>query len=156
MWFPEATWILTDNLLLLPMRWVIIDVAQQAGAQIIPMALDYDREKKICRVCFGKKLDAEIFADKQRGINTLRDAMATLRWEFISRKSANRRNIDIKKEKSSLFEVVYDYPPLEWEYEKSCIYWREGVVDTVEVFSHLKAIRPTMQKAFLFNKRLKG
>ena len=82
--------------------------------------------------------------------------MATLRWEFISRKSANRRNIDIKKEKSSLFEVVYDYPPLEWEYEKSCIYWREGVVDTVEVFSHLKAIRPTMQKAFLFNKRLKG
>ena len=156
LWFPEATWNLTDNLLMLPMRWGIIDVAQQAGAQIIPMALDYNREKKICQVCFGEKLDAEIFADKQRGINTLRDAMATLRWEFISRKSAKRRDIDMKKEESSLFEVVLDYPPLDWDYEKSCIYRRKDVVDSVEVFSHLKVISPKMQNAFLFNKGLKG
>jgi len=119
------------------------------------MALDYDREKKICQVCFGEKLDAEIFADKQRGINTLRDAMATLRWEFISRKSAKRRDIDLQEEKNALFEVAYDYPPLDWDYEKSCIYRRKGVVDANEVFAHLKAIRPTMQNAFLFNKRLK-
>ena len=104
----------------------------------------------------AKKLDAEIFADKQRGIAILRDAMATLRWEFIGRKSAKRRDIDLKKEKISLFEVVYDYPPLDWDYEKSCIFHRKGVVDTNESFVHLKAIHPTMQTAFLFNKRLKG
>lgn len=42
LWFPEGTWNLTDNLLIMEMKWGIIDVAYQANAQIIPVALYYD------------------------------------------------------------------------------------------------------------------
>ena len=48
MWFPEGTWIL-----ILPMKWGIIDVAIWAGAQIVPTVLNYDRETMICSVRFG-------------------------------------------------------------------------------------------------------
>ena len=93
LWFPEATWNLTDNLLMLPMRWGIIEVAQRTNAQIIPMVLDYDRAQKVCRVRFGEALNAEAFTSKQQGIITLRDTMATLRWDFTSRNQVNRADI---------------------------------------------------------------
>ncbi len=32
LWFPEGTWNMTDNLLMLPMRWGIIEVSQRADA----------------------------------------------------------------------------------------------------------------------------
>ena len=44
LWFPEGTWNLTDNLLMLPMRWGIIETADKAQAQIVPMAIQYDRK----------------------------------------------------------------------------------------------------------------
>lgn len=155
LWFPEATWNLTDNLLMLPMRWGIIEVAQKSGAQIVPMALDYEREQNTCRVCFGQTLDAETFISKQQGIDILRDEMATLRWEFISCRRANRKNIDIKNGRKALLQAVYDYPPLDWDYEKSCIYHIPNETDNKTAFAHLDTICPTMQNAFLLNKRLK-
>ena len=156
LWFPEATWNLTDNLLMLPMRWGIIEAVQRTNAQIVPMALDYDRAHKICRVRFGNALNAEDIISKQQGIITLRDAMATLRWDFISRNQANRADIDLEKERNSMFQVVRDYPPLDWNYEESCIYRIPGTENYEEVFAHLNTIRPTMQNAFLYNKRLRG
>lgn len=156
LWFPEATWNLTDNLLMLPMRWGIIEVAQRTNAQIIPMALDYDRVQKICRVHFGNALNAEDIISKQQGIITLRDAMATLRWGFISRNQANRANLDLEKERNAMFQVVRDYPPLDWVYEESCIYRVPGTENHEEVFEHLSTIHSTTQNVFLFNKRLRG
>lgn len=155
LWFPEATWNLTDNLLMLPMRWGIIEVAQRTKAQIIPMALDYDRERKICRIRFGKALNAETFISKQQGIDILRDAMSILRWDFISRNQVNRAFLDLKKERDLMFQVVRDYPPLDWNYEKSCIYHIPRMVYYEDVFAHLNTICPTKGTAFLFNKRLK-
>lgn len=155
LWFPEATWNLTDNSLMLPMRWGIIEVAQRTNAQIIPMALDYDRTQKICRVRFGEALNAEAFTSKQQGIITLRDTMATLRWDFISRNQANRADIDLEKERDVLFQVVRDYPPLNWNYEESCIYRVPWAANHHDAFAYLNTINPTLQNAFLFNKKLK-
>lgn len=154
LWFPEATWNLTDNLLMLHMRWGIIEVAQRTNAQIIPMALDYDRQRKICRVRFGEALNAETFISKQQGIDILRDAMSTLRWDFISRNQVNRAKLDLERERNTIFQAVRDYPPLDWNYEESCIYCLPKLVNHNEVFAHLNNIRPTLQNAFLFNKRL--
>lgn len=156
LWFPEATWNLTNNLLMLPMRWGIIEVAQRTNAQIIPMVLDYDRAQKVCRVRFGEALNTEAFTSKQQGIITLRDTMATLRWDFISRNQANRANLNIEKERNAIFQVVRDYPPLDWVYEESCIYHTLGVVNHEDAFAHLNTINPTMQNVFLFYNKEKG
>ncbi len=133
---------------MLPMRWGIIEVAQQSRAQIIPMSLDYNREQNICRVRFGECLNAESFISKQYGIAILRDAMATLRWDFICRKQAKRQNLDFEKERDAVFQVVHDYPPLDWNYEKSCIYYIPGTVYYEEAFAHLDTICPQKELHF--------
>ncbi len=155
LWFPEATWNLTDNLLMLPMRWGIIEVARQANAQIIPMSLEYNRGINECRVRFGDTLDSQSFQSKEQGIECLRNSLATLRWDAISNNKETRENICIEEEQNELFQAVLDYPPLDWNYEKSCIYNLPNIIDSEVVFSHLKELTPNKNNAFLFDKRLK-
>ena len=154
LWFPEATWNLTDNLLMLPMRWGIIEVAKRANAQIIPMSLEYERETKKCSVRFGEPLDSQSFTSKAQGIECLRNSLATLRWDAISNNKETRESICIEEEQKELFQAVLDYPPLDWNYEKSCIYNLPNVIDRKVAFSHLEHIKPNKNNAFLFDKRL--
>lgn len=155
LWFPEATWNLTDNLLMLPMRWGIIEVAKRANAQIIPMSLEYERETKKCSVRFGEPLDSQSFTSKAQGIECLRNSLATLRWDAISNNKETRENMSTKEQQNELFQAVLDYPPLDWNYEKSCIYKFPNVIDREDTFEHLENIKPNKNNAFLFNKRLK-
>lgn len=153
LWFPEATWNLTGNLLMLPMRWGIIDVARQADAQIIPMVLDYDREKMVCRVQFGKPLADDALLDKPSAIRNLRDALATMRWDVMQNQPVLRRyEADLEKLRAEMLQVLTEYPPLDWAYERSCIY-KYPIEDA---FMHLGRLAPCRENAFLFNKRLKG
>ena len=124
LWFPEGTWNLTENMLMLPMRWGIIEVAHKAGGQIVPMAIRYDRKNKKCQVKFSLPLYGEQSADSRNGIQELRDVMAALRWKLMEEYSevAERKNMhlsDFEKEKE---EIIREYPPLDWEYEESVIY----------------------------------
>ena len=84
LWFPEGTWNLTASQLMMPMKWGIIDIAKSCDAQIIPAALDYDWEKMVCSVKFGKPMHGTDFDNKAEAIRDLRDTMATMRWEFMS------------------------------------------------------------------------
>lgn len=123
LWFPEGTWNLTANQLMMPMKWGIIDVAQQAGAQILPAALDYDRDANLCRVKFGEPMAGAALEKREEAIGTLRDAMATLRWELMSGQPLlSRAEISIEQLKSDMEQAIGEYPPLDWEYEQSCIY----------------------------------
>ena len=124
LWFPEGTWNLTENMLMLPMRWGIIEVAHKAGGQIVPMAIRYDRKNKKCQVKFSLPLYGEQLADSRNGIQELRDVMAALRWKLMEEYSevAERKNMhlsDFEKEKE---EIIREYPPLDWKYEESVIY----------------------------------
>lgn len=89
--FPEGTWDLTENLLMLPMKWGIIETARNTGAQIIPTVLTYDRERKKCSVRFG---EAMVFApedDRLEAVTALRDTLATMRWEDMGREAVLNR-----------------------------------------------------------------
>ena len=148
LWFPEGTWNLTDNLLMLPMKWGIIEVARAAGAQIIPMALEYDRENMICAVCFGEPIFGTALDNKAEAIGDLRDAMATLRWELISRiPPQDRGSLDIPKCRASMWQAVKEYPPIEWEKEEQVIFHPYKNVDVVP-----KRLSPSRANAFLFGK----
>lgn len=123
LWFPEATWNLTANLLMLPMWWGIIEVAYQTEAQIIPMALDYDRTKMVCRVKFGIPMSGDELTDKEYGIQMLRDALATLRLELMGDKVVlSRRQTDIAELRKEVESAIDEYPTIDWKYEVSCIY----------------------------------
>lgn len=155
LWFPEGTWNLTSNLLMLPMRWGIINVARQANAQIIPMALDYDRNKNLCRVKFGAPLSGEDLADNRDGIRMLRDTIATLRWEMMAdRPTLSRAEADPEELRKEVEAAIAEYPMLDWEYERSCIYEPPTCISPDEAFKHLQNLILCKENAFLFRKQM--
>lgn len=123
LWFPEGTWNLTDNLLMLPMKWGIIDVAMRAKAQIIPVAMEYDRNEMTVDVRFGAPIIPNPETDKAEAIRTLRDAMASLRWIcWQNHNTVLRKDLDIIQCRENMFQAVVEYPPIDWEYEQSIIF----------------------------------
>lgn len=150
-WFPEGTWNLTPNLLMLPMKWGIIEVACQANAQIIPLALDYDRSKNLCRVKFGASLAGTDLVDNRNGIRTLRDVMATLRWEMMEdRSTLPRAKTDPEELKKEVEMAIDEYPTLDWAYECSCIYEPPNYISPDKAFEHFQHLILCKENAFLF------
>lgn len=148
LWFPEGTWNLTPAQLMMPMKWGIIDITRTAEAQIIPVALDYDREKNLCRVKFGAPLAGDCLENKARAIRDLRDTMATLRWDLMCHQPLLHRGditpVQLQKE---MYRVIDEYPPLDWEYESSCIYHPQPGVEIVP-----SGLVPRRENAFLLRK----
>lgn len=150
-WFPEGTWNLTPNLLMLPMKWGIIEVTRQADAQIIALALDYDRGKNLCRVKFAPPITGDDIKDNSTGIRLLRDTMATLRWEMMEdRPTLSRAETDPDELKSEVEAAIGEYPTLDWEYECSCIYEPPNYISPDEAFEHLQHLITYRENAFLF------
>lgn len=151
-WFPEGTWNLTDNLLMLPMKWGIIDVARNAGAQIVPIALDYDRESMVCLAKYGETILIDETIDNKMGIRLLRDEMATARYELWEQKGiCSRRDMNIQEEREKMMFSVEEYPPLDWEYESSCIY--QPHTEPQDAFALLDKLIPCKENTFLFRKQ---
>lgn len=150
--FPEGTWNLTENQLMLPMKWGVIDVAQKTGAQIVPTVLEYSREQKKCFVRFGKLMVVSPEDSKAEAIAALRDTMAAMRWAFWERNGLfSRAELDLDAEQKKLFYAVEEYPPIDWEYESSCIYHPH--TEPGEAFAHLNTLIPCRENAFLLRER---
>ena len=150
-WFPEGTWNLTPNLLMLPMKWGIIEVARQADAQIIAIALDYDRDKNLCRVKFAPPITGDDLKDNAAGIRLLRDTMATMRWEMMADKPAlSRAETDTEALKAEVEKAIEEYPALDWKYEQTCIYEPPNYIKPDVAFEHLRHLIPCQENAFLF------
>lgn len=148
LWFPEGTWNMTPSQLIMPLKWGIIDIALQAGAQIIPAALDYDWEANLCRVKFGDPMADSALENKAEAIRTLRDTMATLRWELMCMQNVlHRGDITPEQLQEEMYQVIDAYPPLNWEYERSCIYNPYPPVEIVP-----PCLIPRLENAFLFRK----
>lgn len=154
LWFPEGTWNQTDNLLMLPMKWGIVDVASTVGAQILPVILNYDRLTMICHVSFGKPLSPEKSAKKSIAIRDLRDSMASLFWGELEReRPLHRAEVSIERMREEMLTALLEYPPLNWENEKTIIF--SPNVTEESAFAHLESLVPSHENAFLYNKRLK-
>lgn len=152
LWFPEGTWNLTPSQLMMPMKWGIIDIARTAGAQIVPAALDYDREKNTCRIKFCAPMEGDALENKAEAIRDLRDTMATLRWDFMSEQEPlHRGETSAEQLQKEMYRVFDEYPPLDWAYESSCIYHPH--TEPGEAFAYLDKLIPCEENAFLFRKR---
>ena len=156
MWFPEGTWNLTPDLLMLPMRWGIIETARNAGAQILPMALDYDRDQKICRAKFAAPMADEALASNPEGITHLRDTMATLRWDLMQKSQpiTHRSQVTPEQLEAEMQRPLQEYPTLDWDYESSIIYKPQNVCRPKEAFNFLNRLQPGKEKAFLAREQL--
>lgn len=82
MYFPEGTWNLSPNLPVLPFYKGIIDVALEANAIIIPVAVEQYGKQFITKI--GSNFDPQTYGEqgKAEALATLRNQMAQLKWEI--------------------------------------------------------------------------
>ena len=149
-WYPEATWNSSENLLMLPMKWGIIDVAQKAGVSIVPLILDYDNSNMTCKILIGEALDPSGLHLKE-GIRLLRDRMASMRWSLWEEKGRfSRRDIQIKDERALIKKDFEEYPLIDQEQEKSFIFCPKGSTAPEDAFGFMRGLTPNRENAFLY------
>ena len=153
--FPEGTWNLEDALLLLMMKWGIIDIAKDCNAQIVPTMLFYDRDKMECHIEYAEPVLVTENCDKKEVITSIRDSIATMIWYCIEkREPLVRKDLNIEKLREEHRRVLKEYQKLDWEKEEKVIFKDEP--NPEEVFDKIKKLELRKETAFLFNKNTKG
>ena len=157
--YPEATWNLSPNLLMLPMNYGCISISQETSVPIMPIYLHFTED--LCKV----EINAPFYPsdNKVDAVEKLRDIMATSAWKFyeqdkhLCRKSLNmdywEKNIAKRYDK---YDRAKKDPGGVRSYEAQFIYRPKGIVNYDEVFAHMTRLVPSNNNAFLFNKRLRG
>ena len=159
MYFPEGTWNLKPELPILPCYWGIVDIAQKGNAIVIPVAVE--QYGKRFKINIGKNFDMQKFgfdnSEKSRAIESLRDVLATLKWEiWETEPQLIRQKMNGNEWNEYVNARLAEWPYFSLEYIDGMIYKPKNVTTYEEAFEHLNNINPTMQNAFLFNKNLKG
>lgn len=147
--FPEGTWNLNPSRMLLPLNWGVIDISKQISVPIIPITILYRNNQAYVNIGVPF-LPTE---NKQIEIIKLEEKMATLLYESMCLfKPIKRSDLPENYAESFVKEQLATYKKLDLQYETSVI---RNSGDNDDVFGHLNKIKPTIQNAFLFNKRLK-
>lgn len=118
--FPEGTWNITENLLMLPLHWGIIEIAQRANAAIVPVILDYHSDS--CFYSIGREMRVDQEKTKKQMILELRDTMVAMRFEIWESKPLTARNGYTKEQFDKIIQKsLAEYPLLDVEFENSVI-----------------------------------
>lgn len=137
--FPEATWCLDDALLTLPMKWGAIGLAQETGAQIIAIDLNYDDKNKKCYITYGEPQFIYKNEDKAERNEQLRSQMAEQKWYQLEEgEILERPKIDIEELRREHLKPLEEYPELDYEYEQSIIF--KPYPTPEEVFGPIKKL----------------
>ena len=153
MWFPEGTWNISPNLLVLPIRYGIIEVALEANVPIVPIALEYDLDNKIYYINIGENFYANKYLNKIDAITELRDTLATLKWEIFEGLSLiNRKDIDSSYWNNYTNNLASEWHNVNFKQEEKYIFNNELLHSTEIAFNHLQNIIPSLKTAFPFNK----
>lgn len=153
MWFPEGVWNLSSNLPVLQMPYGIIDVAQQADAVIIPIAIEEHEKKFIINIgenFYVCKKKNELILEIQR----LRDHMASLKYEiWESEPSALRSQLpQFSEMKESFLTKRFSQWTLPKERIFSWVFKPKNIITADEAYKHLDLVEPNLSNAFLFSK----
>lgn len=114
--FPEVTWNLTLDQLMMPMKWGYIIEAKEADAQIIPMVFVYDINTKECHVTH---LEPIVFSNQKVDLNEenerIRNEMGQVilnHPSFVGLGEAKKRIIP---------NILNEYPYYEFDKEQSYV-----------------------------------
>lgn len=156
--YPEATWNLSPNLLMLPMYWGCIELSLKTGIPIVPLYFYFTDN-----VCYAQ-INRPFYpsSDKVKSIAELRDIMATSAWKIIEKYGIEKRKDleqnylkkDIDKRYSKYRRASKD-PVGVQKYEEKFIFRPKGYVDYPEAFSFFENMQIRKSNLFLFKDWLK-
>lgn len=153
--FPEGAWNISQNQLVMHLFPGAVEMAISCNADIVPIAIA--RKDKKYYVNIGSNIsyaDCEC-TDRYQLTYELRDILATLKWEIISRIEPLKRNeIDVNYEKDFLHGIMgTQVATYTVQDVLDTRYKSKGQTDYDEAFEHLKHIRLRKENAFLFRKK---
>lgn len=155
MYFPEGTWNMSPNLLMLKLFPGILEVALETGAEIIPVGIE--QYGKQFYAIFGENMDP--ISLKQQGysdsiiLDTLRDTMASLKWEIFEHVPKwEYSEIADDYYESYLQERISEWPGFTLEEVRGKEYKAKGEYSPDEVFAHLDNLIVSKENAFLLRK----
>jgi hypothetical protein len=179
--YPEAVWNLSENKIILGTFLGTVKAALETNAVIVCTAIERYGKKYIInrKGYFDPVLIMKQYTDKTfeelsncsehtdllKNIliecnNELRDTMATLTFE-IWEDHANNFGIESRKDlpkdywESFVSSLTAEWPGYKMSDNVEQRYHSKAELEQEQIESDLSNIRPTMQNAFLFNKRLK-
>lgn len=160
--YPERTWNVTDNEIILPFKWGITSVSMKSKRPIIPIIMDMDYKENACYYNIGLPIYIKEDMDLKESNENVRDAMATLRYEIWEEKDKKRKEDPehlTGKEYRDIAEIEFklykealkkEYPSFNEEEEAKMIYRPYATKE--EAFKHLEKIKPSLNTAFLYGK----
>lgn len=153
--YPEGTLNKTENLIVQKLFPGVYDVAQKTNALIVPVAIIQEGKDVYSKVCDAVDICQY---EQQEGLTVLRDLMATAKYELMEEHSKiSRTEIGNAEEYWNAFlnDLVNQMLPFyDYEIENSSQYIDKNEITYSQVFEHLNNISPSLNNAFLFNKRL--
>ena len=159
--FPEATWNLAPDLLMLPMNWGAVKLSKEADVPICPIYLLFVYEERACYAKIGEPyfpLEDDVHANRE-----LRNRMASMCWDLMEKRPLIKR-FDLPEDISNryLMQRIGWYPRAKKDpkcfvaYESQFIFHPKEIAEHAQVFSHFHYLPVNTKTAFLFNKRLQG
>lgn len=153
--YPEGARNGTENLPVMGLFQGTAKMALETRVKIVPVAIEQYDKRFV--VNFGTEILPGSFSDCEELTQTLRDILATLKWEIWEREEmAERcslpdsyREIFIKE----FEDRIFPYDTLE-SVERTR--YHSDVTSPEEAFAYLERLVPKKENAFLFNKRIHG
>lgn len=132
-WFPESTWNLSPNKILLPLNYGFIDVARIAQVPIVPVAVEntYSIKNDKCiinkvHMRFGEAISIGQLDNLSDVLEMYRERISTMLYEMVEQKGIyERHGIDVDKEYAKFLEMSFKnlkLGKLNWVKEKQYIH----------------------------------
>lgn len=139
MYFPEGTWNLTAELLLNPLYPGIIEVAKNANAIIVPIAIEQYDKKFVCKI--GKNFDVNNILDNEVARKQLRDVMGELKYDVLaSVLPVARKDIPANYYEKFLDDRIGEWPNLTLEDFTKAVYKEKDVTTEEEAFALVRKL----------------
>lgn len=93
--------------------------------------------------------------EKVKAINSLRDVLATLKYEiWETEPQLNRADISENEWEEYIAARFSEWPYFNLKYIEGLIFKPKNITEPKDAFAYLNHLQPTMENAFLFNNRL--
>ena len=162
MFFPEGIWNTEPSLPVLPLYKGIVEIALRSGAYTVPVALE--RYENTYEINIGENISADKLKEytTENALNIIRDSLATLKWEIFERHKCSRKVFP--QDLTRYWNDRVDFILNEWTDKNSKSHYSRELLEKrkfrakditlyEQAFEHLKRLTPTLNNAFLFNKR---
>lgn len=150
--FPEGARNGSENLPVLPLFSGTAKMAMETHTKIVPIAIEqYDNRFVVNK---GKELLPEDFSHIDELTQTLRDALATLKWEIWEQEEEITRE-SLPKDYREQFIKIFEQRLQPWDTLESVErtrYHTKAEIEQKDAFAHLDKLIPSKGNAFLFRK----